>query len=56
MGYLNDNKMELNAKKTKDMWICFRKAMREPPKLMIGNNEIERVENFKFLAFGNKIT
>ena len=48
--WANDNKMELNAKKTKDMWICFRKAMREPPKLTIGNNVIERVENFKLLG------
>ena len=32
------------------MWICFRKAMHEPPKLTLGNNVIERVENFKLLG------
>jgi hypothetical protein len=25
------NKMKLNAKKTKDMWICFKDAIPEPP-------------------------
>ena len=31
----------------------FRKAMREPPKLTIGNNVIETVENFKLLGQGH---
>ena len=49
--WANDNKMELNAKKTKDMWIGFRKAMREPPKLTVGNNKIERVERLPAKSF-----
>ncbi|CAB4022209.1 Hypothetical predicted protein [Paramuricea clavata] len=31
------NKMKLNAKKTKDMWICFKAAIPEPPHLKIGD-------------------
>jgi hypothetical protein len=41
------NKMKLNAKKTKDMWICFKDSIPEPPSLMIGNDTIERVNYFK---------
>jgi hypothetical protein len=44
------NKMKLNAKKTKDMWICFKDAIREPPSLVIGNDTIERVNSFKLLG------
>ena len=46
------NKMKLNAKKTKDMWICFKAAIPEPPSLKIGDNTIERVNTFKLLGFG----
>ena len=35
------NKMALNAKKTKDMWISFTDAIPEPPRLRIGNEFIE---------------
>lgn len=31
--------MSLNAKKTKDMWICFMKSIQEPPKLTIDDRE-----------------
>jgi hypothetical protein len=44
------NKMKLNAKKTKDMWICFKDAIPEPPSLVIGNDTIERVSLFKLLG------
>ena len=44
------NKMELNVKKTKDMWICFKEGIPEPPLLMIGNDAIERVKSFKLLG------
>ncbi|CAB4003754.1 Hypothetical predicted protein [Paramuricea clavata] len=44
-----ENKMELNAKKTKDMWINFTEA--PPPLLLhIGDAIIERVDNFKLLG------
>jgi hypothetical protein len=44
------NKMKLNAKKTKDMWIRFKDAIPEPPSLMIGNDTIERENSFKLLG------
>ena len=44
------NKMALNAKKTKDMWISFTDAIPEPPRLRIGNEFIERVNVFKLLG------
>ena len=44
------NKMKLNAKKTKDMWISFKAAIPEPPSLKIGDNTIERVNTFKLLG------
>ncbi len=48
-SWANENKMELNAKKTKDMWICFTGAS-PPPPLRIGDAIIERVDNFKLLG------
>ncbi len=44
------NKMALNAKKTKDMWISFTDAIPEPPRLRFGNEFIERVNVFKLLG------
>ena len=44
------NKMKLNAKKTKDMWICFKAAIPEPPSLKIGDNTIVRVNTFKLVG------
>ncbi|CAB3981096.1 RNA-directed DNA polymerase from mobile element jockey [Paramuricea clavata] len=44
------NKVKLNAKKTKDMWICFKAAIPEPPSLKIGDDTIERVNSFKLLC------
>ena len=44
------NKMKHNAKKTKDMWICFKDAIPEPPSLMIGNDTIKRENSFKLLG------
>ena len=44
--------MKLNAKKTKDMWICFGKSNPQPPDLYIGDNVIERVDTFKLLGVG----
>ena len=34
----------------KDMWICFKDVISEPPSLMIGNDVIERVNSFKLLG------
>ena len=44
------NRMTINAKKTKDMWISFTDAVPEPPRLCIGNEPIERVNVFKLLS------
>ena len=41
------NKMELNAKKTKDMWITFKKSCPIPAPINIGPTELERVSEFK---------
>ena len=44
------NKMVLNPKKTKDMWISFTDSIPEPPRIRIGDEEIERVDSFKLLG------
>ena len=44
------NKMQLNPKKTKDMWICFGNDIEPPPLLTLGNDIIERVTSFKLLG------
>ena len=44
------NKMQLNTKKTRDMWICFRNDIEPSALLTLGNNNIERVTSFKLLG------
>ena len=44
------NRMTINVKTTKDMWISFIDAVPEPPRLHIGNEPIERVNVFKLLG------
>ena len=44
------NKMELNAKKTKDMRITFKKSSPIPPPICTGPAELERVIVFKLLG------
>ena len=44
------NKMALNAKKTKDMWITFKKSCPIPPPISISPTELERVAEFKLLG------
>ena len=46
------NKMEINAKKTKEMWISFKKSQQihAPSSIRVGNEELERVEVFKLLG------
>ena len=41
------NKMTINVKKTKDMWICFTESVLEPPPVYIGDELVERVDKFK---------
>ena len=41
------NKMEINAKKTKDMWISFKKTSGTPPPLHVKDVKLERVRQFK---------
>ena len=38
-----NNKMIINAKKTKDMWICFSELIDKPPSIHIRDDIIERV-------------
>ena len=44
------NKLELNAKKTKDMWITLKKSCPIPPPVSIGPTELERVTELKLLV------
>ena len=44
------NKMELNAKKAKDMWITFKKSCPTSPPTSIRPTELERVSEFKLLG------
>ena len=51
-NWSDTNKMKLNAKKTKDMWICFGKSDPQPSNLYVGDNMIERVDTVKLLGVG----
>jgi hypothetical protein len=44
--------MNINVKKTKDMWICFSESVLEPPPVYIGDELVERVDKFKLLGKG----
>ena len=44
------NHMELNGRKTKEMFIDFRRKIFEPDPLLINGNLIECVEHFKILG------
>ncbi|CAB3991364.1 Hypothetical predicted protein [Paramuricea clavata] len=46
----NRNKMTINCKKTKDMWICFNTAIPAQEPLVIGNEAVERVNSHKLLG------
>jgi hypothetical protein len=46
------NKMTINVKKTKDMWICFTESVLEHPPVYIGDELVERVNKFKLLGMG----
>ena len=48
--WYNRNKMTINSKKTKDMWICFNTAIPAPEPLVIGNEVVERVNSHKLLG------
>ena len=48
-GWAEENKMKLNAKKTKDMWINFTERP-APPSLQLEDVNIERVDSFKLLG------
>ena len=49
-SWATTNNMLLNPKKTKDMWISFRKHSIEPETLRINNAQVERVSQFKLLG------
>ena len=44
------NKIELNSKKTKDMWITFQKSWPIPALINMGRTELERISEFKLLG------
>lgn len=44
------NKMVINVRKTKDMWICFTDSILEPPPVLINDEVVERVDAFKLLG------
>ena len=44
------NKMELNKKKTKDMWLYFTDTVQEPPPIQIGDDIIGGEKTFKLLS------
>ena len=48
-SWATTNNMLLNPKKTKNMWISFRKHSIEPETLRINNAQVERVSQFKLL-------
>ena len=54
--WADHNKMTLNSKKTKDMWICFRDCIPEPPPLSIDGELIERTKSFKLLGVRHQNT
>ena len=43
--------MELNAKKTKDMWITFKKSCPSPAPINIGPTELERVSYLNYWVY-----
>ena len=51
-AWADRNKMEINAKETKEMWISFRKpqSVEDPSSIRLENEELERVEVFKLLG------
>ena len=53
INWATENKMMINAKKTKDMWICFGQSSSEPPPVSVGDIELERVKTFKLLGVFN---
>lgn len=52
---LDHNKMAINSKKTKDMWVNYSQTSK-PPLLQIASTSIERVNHLKLLQFGSKMT
>jgi hypothetical protein len=46
------NKMTINVKKTRDMWICFTESILEPLPVYIRDKLVERVDKFKLLGMG----
>jgi hypothetical protein len=53
-GRVDTNKMSLNPKKTKDMWIWFTDSIPEPPRIQINDEEVERVNSFKLLGLSSQ--
>ena len=52
VAWADRNKMEINAKNTKEMWISFREIQQSqaPSRISIGNEVLDRVEVFKLLG------
>ncbi len=55
-AWAETNKMALNPKKTKDMWLCFTDSIPEPLRIRIaGDEEVKRVNSFKLLGGQNDL-
>ncbi len=54
--WADHNKMTLNSKKAKHMWICFRDCIPEPPPLSTDGELIERTKSFKLLGVRHQNT
>ena len=51
IGWCNDNNLELNVNKTKEMIVDFRRKESSPPSpLVIDGRTVEIVQHFKFLG------
>lgn len=50
VNWAETNKMVINVKKTKDMWLCFSGSISEPPAIQIRDEIVERVNTFKLLG------
>ena len=45
INWATENKMMINAKKTKNMWISFAQSSSEPPPVRVGDIDLERLKN-----------
>ena len=54
--WADKNMMELNAKRTKEMWMCHSKSIPPPDPLKISNITLGRVSDLSYCVCGCKTT